>query len=115
MPEAIRRTAGDELHLIAGADYDDGDVVNLSGLAGVVEGPVLSGDVMNVRVKGGYDVQSASATTFSAGAKVEFDNSTKLAVAAAAGDFTLGIAAKAKVSGETVVRVLLNEETVAPS
>lgn len=115
MPEAIRRHHGDELHLIADAAYDDGDIVNKSGLAGVVEGPVASGDPMNVRVKGVYDVASASATTFAAGATVEFNNTTKLAVASAAGDFVLGLAAKAKVSGETVVRVILNESTVAPA
>lgn len=115
MPEAIRRGEFDELHLIAGANYADGEVVNLSGLAGVVEGPVLSGDPMNVRVKGQYDIASASGTTFSAGAAVEFNATTNLAVASAAGDFVLGIAVKAKVSGELVVRVLLNEETVAPA
>jgi hypothetical protein len=40
MPEAIKRGEWDELHLIAAADYDDGDVLLLSGRPGVVEGPV---------------------------------------------------------------------------
>jgi predicted RecA/RadA family phage recombinase len=115
MPEAIRRQNGDELHLLAGADYDDGDIVNLAGYAGVVEGPVLTGDPMNVRIKGGYDVAAASATTFAIGARVEWNDTTKLAVASGAGDFVLGNAAKAKISGETVVRVIFNEQTVAPA
>lgn len=115
MAEAIRRGNGDEIHFIAAADYDDGDVVNLAGLAGVVEGPVLTGQPGNARIDGQYDIASASATTFAIGARVEFDNTTKLAVASGAGDFVLGNAIKAKVSGELVVRVSLNRHTTAPA
>lgn len=115
MPEAIRRGNGDELHLVAGAAYDDGDIVNLSGLAGVVEGIVASGDPMNVRIKGTYDVAAATGTTFAAGAVVEWNDTTKLAVASGAGDFVLGLAAKAKISGVLFVRVIFNESTVAPA
>lgn len=110
MPEAIYRTPGDEIHVAAAAaDYDCGDIVQVGGLAGVVEGVsgVLTGEAFNARIKGGYDVACASGTTFSEGATVEFNNTTKLAVAS--GDFVLGKAARAKVSGQTVVRVQLNE------
>lgn len=113
MAQAIRRQNGDELHMIADADYSDGDIVQKANLAGVVEGPVLTGDPMNVRVKGGYDVAAASATTFALGAIVEWDATNDLAVASGAGDFVLGVAARAKIAGETVVRVLLNEHLEA--
>jgi predicted RecA/RadA family phage recombinase len=114
MLQAIRRGNGEELHLTADADYADGYVVNKSGFAGIVEGPVVNGDPMNVRIAGAYDILSASGTTFAAGALVEWNDTTKLAVASGAGDFVLGMAGKAKVSGELVVRVILNHTPLAP-
>lgn len=108
MPSAIRRQDGEELHLVADADYADGDIVQKAGLAGVVEGPVKLGDQMNVRTWGGYDVLSASATTFAAGAVVGWNSGTKLAVTGGTGTYDLGKAAKAKVSGDLSVRVLFN-------
>jgi predicted RecA/RadA family phage recombinase len=116
MPQAIYRDHGDEIRVAAAAGaLADGDVVQIAGLAGVVEGPVVLGDPYNVRIKGQWDVASASATTFAIGAVVEWDDTNNLAVASGAGDFVLGNAAKAKISGETVVRVIFNESTVAPA
>lgn len=116
MPQATYRNHGDEVRVASAAGaLSDGDVVQVAGLAGVVEGPVVTGDPYNVRVKGQFDVSSASGTTFSAGARVEWDDTNNLAVASGNGDFVLGNAAKAKISGETVVRVIFNEQTVAPA
>lgn len=109
--EAIRRYPGDEVHATASATQSPGDIVQAGGLAGVVASlsEVASGDPMTVMIKGVYDVAAASGTTFSEGAEVEWDDTNKLAVAATAGDFDLGVAAKAKTSGQTVVQVILNE------
>jgi hypothetical protein len=110
MPEAIKRGEFGELHLIADADYDDGAVVFKAGRAGVVEGPVVTGDPMNVRTRHAYDVTMASATVVAAGVAIYFDNATKAAVVAAAGgDFYLGLSDKPKAAGELVIRVSLNE------
>lgn len=111
MSEATLVNNGETLQKTAGAGYDCGDIIQIGGLAGVVEGlcGVANGDPLNARVKGQFDVASASATTFAEGATVEWDDTNKLAVAAAAGDFVLGKAAKAKTAGQTVVRVILNE------
>jgi hypothetical protein len=51
-------------------------------------------------------VDSASATTFAAGAAVQWNSSTKLAVTA--GGTQMGKAEKAKVANETSVLVRLN-------
>lgn len=109
MPQAKFVYPGDEIHFTAGAAYSAGDVVSIAGLAGVIEGlsNVASGDPATARVKGVFDVASASGTTFALGAAVQWDDTNNLAVAT--GDFALGKAAKAKVSGETTVRVILNE------
>lgn len=110
MPEAIRRNHAEELHVVAAADWADGQVVQSAGRAGVVEGPVKAGDMANVRIKGRYEVASASATTFAAGVTVGWNDGTNLAVAAGTGTFDIGIASKAKIAGELVVSVLLNEQ-----
>lgn len=108
-PQAIHRHPGDEIHIIADADYACGDIVQAGGLAGVVEGlsGVKTGEMMTLRIKGGFDVLVASGTTFADGAAVQWNNSTKLAVAS--GTFALGKSVGAKVSGTTSMRVLLNE------
>jgi predicted RecA/RadA family phage recombinase len=92
---------------------DGGDVVQCpSGRIGVLSGgnqTYATGDVVAADTVGQFDVASASATTFSAGDDVGWDNTNKLAVAGAGGDFDIGVAALAKASGTTVVRVILNE------
>lgn len=109
MAEAIYRYPGDEIHFVAAAAYDSGDIVQKGGLAGVIEGlsGVAIGDAAVARTKGVVEVACASATTFSEGAAVQWDNTNKLAVAT--GDFALGKAAKAKTNGQTTVWVILNE------
>lgn len=107
--EATKYGDGDRIKFTASADLDPGDVVQKGGLAAIVAGlkKTLNGEEATGMVKGQYDVACASGTTFSEGATVQWDDTNKLAVAS--GDFTLGKAVKAKVSGETTVRVMLNE------
>jgi predicted RecA/RadA family phage recombinase len=79
------------------------------GLAAVYMGAetCASGDEIAVRTEGTFEVACASGTTFSIGDDVEWDDDNDLAVVAG-GDFRLGVAARAKVSGETTVLVDLN-------
>lgn len=111
MPEATLVNNAESLQATAGAAYDCGDVVQLAGFAGIVEGlsGVASGDKMNVRIRGVFDIACASGTTLAAGVRCEWDDTAKLVVAAAGGDFELGTVVKAKVSGELVARVAINE------
>jgi predicted RecA/RadA family phage recombinase len=110
MPEAIKRGEWDELHLIAAADYDDGDVLLLSGRPGVVEGPVLTGESFNFRTAGAYDVAMASATVVAAGVAIYFDDATKKAVVAGGGgECFLGVSDKAKAAGDLVIRVSIGQ------
>ena len=91
--------------------YNPGDIVQApSGRAGVVQGqrPLEEGEVATLKTEGKFLVDSASATTFALGAEVEWDDTGKLAVAAAGGDFDIGRASKAKVNGDTKVEILLN-------
>lgn len=70
-----------------------------------------SGEPIHVRYKGIVEVPAASGTTFSAGATVEINSSTDLAVANTAGTFDIGRAVVAKTSGQLSVLVELNEYT----
>ena len=64
------------------------------------------GDKVSVGTDLIVDITSASATTFAAGATVNFNTSTKLAVAT--GGVGAGVAMAAKIDGQTVVRTRLN-------
>lgn len=91
--------------------YNPGDIVQApSGRAGVVQGqrPLDEGEEALLATEGKFLVDAASGTTFTAGDEIEWDDTNKLAVAAAAGDFDIGRAAKDKVAGELKVEVLFN-------
>jgi len=75
---------------------------------GVVQSikPTVENDTVNVRTDGIYEVPAATGTTFTIGATVGWDDTNGLAVAGGAGDFDIGIAGLAKVSGPLFVQVI---------
>jgi predicted RecA/RadA family phage recombinase len=81
-----------------------------SGRAGVIDQlkPAVEGDHCKAVTEGRYAFPAASGTTFSVGAEVGWNDTTRKAVAAADGDWKLGIAARAKTSGQLEVEVFLN-------
>ena len=112
---AIRRQDHHQVQVAsAAAAYNPGDIIlNVvgDGHVGVLAGleAVAIGDAFTAQVEGKYDVKAASATTFSAGDKVYWDATNKLAKTTATGGYSyVGIAVKAKVSGELSVLVELN-------
>lgn len=117
MAEAMLVGAYDEEQVVTPSDgYNPGDIIQApSSRVGVIQGqrPLEEGEPALAKTTGRYNVASASGTTFSAGVIVGWDDTNKLAVAAGAGDFDIGTSAKAKVSGELVVLVVLND-SVAP-
>lgn len=113
--QAIRRQEHHEVQVAsAAAAYNPGNVVvNCcgDGRTGIVAGleAVASGDPVTFYVTGQYEVSSASATTFSAGDLVYWDDTNNLAkTAGASGYVLLGRAVKAKTSGQLVVLVEIN-------
>ena len=97
--------------IAAPADLVSGDIFELGPRAVVYNSlkPASSGDLVNVVSRGNFNVDSASATTFSVGDIVEYDSSDGLAVDTG-GDFEIGFAIKGKVAGELSVLVALNEQ-----
>jgi predicted RecA/RadA family phage recombinase len=85
--------------------HSDGRVVVVAGLKGFAIGETAEG-----YAEGTFDVLSASATTFAAGAPVYWDETASLAIAApnTYDDLYLGVATEAKVAGQLSVRTTLN-------
>lgn len=115
--QAIRRLDHHEVKVAsAAAAYSPGDlVVNCigDGRVGIVSAleAVASGDPVAFQIEGQFDITCASGTTFSAGDKVFWDDSNNTAKTTATGGYIfVGVAVKAKVSGQTTVRVMINRE-----
>lgn len=112
--QALRRYDHHFLIGTAGGALNPGDIVlnvNGTGLVGVVAGleAVAAGAQVSYQVEGVYDVSCASATTFSAGDLVYWDDANNIAKTTATGGYQLiGVASRAKVSGELVVSVRIN-------
>ena len=110
MAEARLHTAPRVYQFAAPRALVSGDILEFIDKAVVYVGaaPAAEGDLIAATSEGNYEIASASATTFSVGDPVYWDNTNKLAVTTP-GDFLLGVAIKAKVDGQTVVLVALNE------
>lgn len=97
----------------AAANGTNGDIVYTgSGRAALVcdTGDFLAGESVPVTTDALVRVDSAAATTFAAGAVVNYNTTTKLAVASGtAGTSAIGRAEVAKVANETSVLVRLNQ------
>ena len=115
MNEIVRDFGGPSAReeVTLGATAKTGDIVfTTSGLAGVIvePGDHASGDRVAVCTDCLVELDSASATTFSAEVAVSWHTTNKLAVAnATAGSRAVGFAARAKTNGQVTVLVRLNQ------
>ncbi len=109
---------GGEIHLTASGSagtkvYDAGEILAPAAVdgnvCGVVSGssPIYGGERFAVYTSGVYEINTDSSTTFSKGAAVEWDASSK--EAKASGTFGIGGAVDAKINGQTKTVVNLNE------
>jgi predicted RecA/RadA family phage recombinase len=115
---ALPRYPWDEVTFVSTAVYQPGAIVQLAdGRAAVYTGLEANaiGDPVTFKTQGVFEVVSASATTFSSGAQVNWDAVGAAAVAKSSGSFYLGAAVQAKVAGTTSVLVALNLPTLPSS
>lgn len=113
MPEATYRAPHGQVTKEAAAEVVPGtiELEAAGGRPGVVQGSgrnIVAGEVYTLCCYGVYDVDSASGTTFAHGVTVGWDDVGKLAVTGGTGTFDIGVAAEAKVSGTTKVKVDFN-------
>lgn len=110
--EAFKRYTGTQRPYTAASLLLAGAIVALGGAGvgvgvGVVTDDIASGDSGTVETAGRFAIASASATTFAVGDPVYWDNSGKVAVKTWTAIY-VGLATKAKVSGDLTVEVDLN-------
>lgn len=101
----------------SGADADANTVVDLgSGLTGIVTSPegIADGELGSVATRGTFKISKddGGAVNFARGAKVGWDDTNKLAVAAGTGDWDMGIAEEAAANGDDHVKVAINRDQV---
>lgn len=113
MAIAKYRNQGDSLTYPYEAGVVSGTVKVKAGLVAIAEGlsAAEESDVINWRVKGQVEFTAPSALVLADGASVRVDVATGAAVAS--GGVIAGVCVGGKVSGATIVRVLLNEVAAA--
>lgn len=110
--QAEVKYADGRLPFVAGAAYVPGEVIaRPDGTLAVHDGLVAcdSGDLISpepVLPTKIIEVDCGSSTTFSAGATVYWDDTNNVATATSSGNTKIGIAARAKTSGQ--LKVLVN-------
>ena len=111
MPTAVFIQDGHTIDYTPSADCAAGDVVVQGDLVGIARTPIPAGTPGSLAVAGVFDLSKASATEFTAGAKVYWDATNKLAVTTDGGGANklVGKAVRAAGAGATTVRVRLSQ------
>jgi hypothetical protein len=112
---SVRFIRKDEILIPASGTTVGGTLVEYNGKARLFSGMKTAAEGEMIALTGGVTVRvpKATATTFAAGAAVEYDIASGLAVAASGGDFHVGTAIVAVVDGDSYVDVELNEPAPA--
>ncbi len=97
-------SSGDSIDYTPGSDTVAGAVVVQGTQVGITKTAIPANKLGTLHVQGVFDVDSASGTTFSAGALVYWNAGSAKATSTNT-DVLMGRAAVAKVSGELKVRV----------
>ncbi|MBB4120208.1 DUF2190 family protein [Martelella radicis] len=100
--------AGDTLTIPAGADYLSGDVVIENEIIGVALGDAVTGNPVDVRTTGVFDVPKVGANAFAVGDPVYFDSDTSLATSTATDNTKIGVAVAAAAASTATVNVRLS-------
>ena len=110
MPEAVKVASGEMIDYTPSSDVAAGTVVVQGNLVGIALQPIAANTKGALAVQGVFDVAKASATEFTAGANVYWNDTNNVAVAADGGGHKLlGKAVAAAESGAVLVRVRLSQ------
>lgn len=99
---------GNSIDFTAGADLVSGQGLLIGSLFGVVTGAVANGEKGALLIEGVVELPKNTATAFAVGAPVEWDDTAKELVAAAAGDIDVGYAVEAKLAADTTLKIKLS-------
>ena len=104
---------GDVLDLVAPYDVVSGAgmIVN-SNIFAVALGSASSGAAVRGAMEGVWDLACSPEDTFSVGAAVYWDDTTKECGSSSSSNYLIGVATEAKIATTTTVRVRLNGVSV---
>ena len=103
---------GETVTLTAPYAVSSGGGALIGQLFGVAVSDVANGVQGEFCLEGVFDLTAVTANTFAEGALVYWDNAAKNCTSTSAGNSKIGAAVKAKINGDTTVRVRLNEVSV---
>ena len=112
MPEAVKVASGEMIDYTPSSDVAAGTVVVQGNLVGIALQPIAANTKGALAVQGVFDVAKASATEFTAGANVYWNDTNNEAVTTDGGggaNKLLGKAVAAAESGAVLVRVRLSQ------
>jgi predicted RecA/RadA family phage recombinase len=102
---------GSSLSFAAPRTLSSGDGCLVGNLFGIANDDAASGATVVLSVEGVFDL-TKDTSTFSAGDKVYWDDTAHKGTSTATSNKLIGAAVQAQVTGDTTVRVRLNEGTV---
>jgi len=101
--------AGEAVDYRPASNVSAGDIVVQGDLVGVATTAITANTLGSLTVSGVFDVAKASATVFTAGAKVYWDATAKEAVTTSSNTYYVGKAIAAAGNGTTTVRVRFSQ------
>src|SRR5690242_13797266 len=101
-------TDGKILSVTAPYTVASGGGMKVGHIFGVAEDAYASGDTAQILIEGLVDL-AKDTSTFSAGDKVYWDDTNKVATSTATSNICIGAATQAQVTGDATVRVRLSQ------
>lgn len=98
---------GDAINVTAPYAVTSGQGVLVGALFGIATHDAANAADVVIQTEGVVDVPATTANTATQGAKIYWDNATRLATTTAGTNVCIGVATAAKANGETVARVRL--------
>ncbi|SEQ48773.1 Predicted phage recombinase, RecA/RadA family [Faunimonas pinastri] len=99
---------GAVLTVTAPADVLSGDLVIVGNMFGIAASNAASGDDVEIKIGGVYDLTKSSAQAWTQGAKIYWDATNKGATTTASGNTYIGVAALVAANPSDIGRVRLN-------
>jgi predicted RecA/RadA family phage recombinase len=98
---------GDTITIPAPADVTSGGVVVSGSIVGIAAGDAESGDSVDVKTTGVFDLPKVSALAIAVGEIVYYDSGTKLVNKTSSGNTKVGVAVKASANPSASARIRL--------
>ena len=100
--------AGDTLTIPAPAAVTSGGVVIAGNIAGIAQGDAASGEPVDVKTSGVWELPKVGADIATLGVAIYWNSTSKLATVTASGNTKIGVAVEAAGAGVASIKVRLS-------